>query len=161
MDRIDRAILERLQADSAQSMAEVAGAAGLSLSACHRRVKLMEASGIIDGYGARLNPSALGLTIEVFVEISLNSQAQEALQAFEQAVMNDDEILECKLTSGTSDYILRVAAASIADYDRLHRHILARLPGVASMRSIFTLRSIKPWRGLPLNRVHAPDERSS
>ena len=159
MDRIDRVILEQLQTDASQSMSEVATAAGLSLSACHRRVKLMEASGVIDGYGARLNAQALGLTIEVFVEISLNTQAREALQQFEQAVMDDDEILECKLTSGTSDYILRVAAASIADYDRLHRNILARLPGVASMRSIFTLRSIKPWRGLPLNRIHSFEER--
>lgn len=161
MDRIDRAILEQLQADASQSMGEVAATAGLSLSACHRRVKLMEAAGIIDGYGARLNPEALGLSVEVFVEISLNSQARQALQAFEQAVMDDEEILECKLTSGASDYILRVAAASIADYDRLHRNILARLPGVASMRSIFTLRSIKPWRGLPLTRLHSSDRTKS
>lgn len=151
MDRIDRAILTNLQADSARPMADIAGEAGLSLSACHRRVKLMEAAGLIEGYGARLNASALGLEIEVFVEISLNSQAQEALERFEQAVLHGEEILECKLTSGASDYILRVAARNVADYDRIHRNTLARLPGVASMRSIFTLRSIKPWRGLPVN----------
>ncbi len=137
-------------------MAAIAERAGLSLSACHRRVKLMEAAGIIEGYGARLDAKALGLEIEVFVEISLNSQAQDALEKFEQAVMSYSEILECKLTSGASDYILRIVAHNVADYDRIHRQTLAKLPGVASMRSIFTLRSIKSWRGLPLRAV-VPD----
>ena len=150
MDRIDRAILNELQVDSSQPMAEIADKAGLSLSACHRRVKLMESAGLIRGYGARLDAEALGLAIEVFVEISLNSQAQTALEKFEQAVLRYDEILECKLTSGASDYILRIVAHDVADYDRIHRQTLAKLPGVASMRSIFTLRSIKSWRGLPI-----------
>ncbi|NJO38650.1 MAG: Lrp/AsnC family transcriptional regulator [Rhizobiales bacterium] len=151
MDRMDRAILALLQADSSQPLSAVADKAGLSLSACHRRVKLLEAEGVIRGYGARLNAQALGLEIEVFVEISLNSQAQAALERFEQAVLRYDEILECKLTSGASDYILRIVAENVADYDRIHRHTLARLPGVASMRSIFMLRSIKDWRGLPVS----------
>ncbi len=152
MDRLDCTILTALQADSAQPISEVATRAGLSLSACHRRIKLMEAAGLIQGYGARLDAKGLGLEIEVFVEISLNSQAQDALERFEQAVMHDDEILECKLTTGASDYILRVAARNVADYERIHRNILARLPGVASMRSIFTLREIKRWRGLPVRQ---------
>lgn len=150
MDRQDRVILNQLQADSSQPMAEIARKAGLSLSACHRRVKLMEAAGVILGYGARLDAAKLGLEIEVFVEISLNSQAQAALEKFEQTVLHYDEILECKLTSGASDYILRIVARNVADYDRIHRQTLAKLPGVASMRSIFTLRSIKSWRGLPV-----------
>ncbi len=150
MDRIDLAILTELQANSQQPMADVASKAGLSLSACHRRIKLLENGGVIEGYGARLNPKALGLAIEVLVEISLNSQGQAALEAFERAVMHRDEILECKLTTGTSDYILRIAARDVQDYDRIHRHVLANLPGVSSMRSFFELRSIKPWKGLPV-----------
>ncbi|MGH1358952.1 MAG: Lrp/AsnC family transcriptional regulator [Burkholderiaceae bacterium] len=150
MDRIDRVILSELQRDSRQPMTDIAARAGLSLSACHRRVKLLESAGMIEGYCAQLNASALGLEIEVFVEISLNSQAQVALEQFEQAVVDDAEILECRLTSGASDYIIRVVARNVADYDRIHRDILARLPGVASMRSLFTLRSIKAWRGLPI-----------
>ncbi len=150
MDRIDLTILNELQTDSQQPMAEIAAKAGLSLSACHRRVKILETSGVIEGYGARLNPKALGLDIEIFVEISLNSQGQAALEAFEKAVMHRDEILECKLTTGTSDYILRIAARDVQDYDRIHRHVLASLPGVSSMRSFFELRSIKPWKGLPV-----------
>lgn len=150
MDRIDRTILNELQMDSGQSMAEIAAKAGLSLSACHRRVKILETNGIIEGYGARLNPKALGLAIEVLVEISLHSQKQSALEQFEQAVMRHSEILECKLTTGTSDYILRIAAGDVQDYDRMHRHVLSNLPGVSSMRSFFELRTIKPWRGLPI-----------
>lgn len=150
MDRIDLTILNELQSDSQQPMADIATKAGLSLSACHRRVKLLETSGVIEGYGARLSSKALGLEIEVFVEISLNSQSQLALEQFERAVMRHDEILECKLTTGQSDYILRIAARDVQDYDRIHRHVLASLPGVSSMRSLFELRSIKPWKGLPV-----------
>jgi DNA-binding Lrp family transcriptional regulator len=150
MDRLDFTILDELQADSRQSIADIAEKAGLSLSACHRRIKLLETAGVIRGYGARLDHKALGLEIEVFAEISLFSQQQSALEAFEQAVLRHDEILECKLTTGASDYILRVVARDVADYDRIHRNVLSNLPGVASMRSIFALRSIKAWRGLPL-----------
>ena len=151
MDRLDLTILAELQDDSRQSIADIAEKAGLSLSACHRRIKILETAGVIKGYGAKLEPKALGLEIEVFAEISLFSQHQSALEEFEQAVLRHDEILECKLTTGASDYILRVVARDVSDYDRIHRNVLSNLPGVASMRSIFALRSIKAWRGLPLH----------
>jgi DNA-binding Lrp family transcriptional regulator len=115
----------------------------------------LESQGVITGYGAKLDPKTLGLEIEVFAEISLFSQHQTALEEFEQAVLRHDEILECKLTTGPSDYILRIIARDVADYDRIHRHVLSNLPGVASMRSIFALRSIKSWRGLPLGVAQA------
>lgn len=150
MDRLDQAIVSELQRDSRQPIADIADSAGLSLSACHRRIKLLETAGVIEGYGARLNAKALGLEIEVFAEISLVSQHHSALEKFERAVLRHDEILECKLTTGASDYILRVIARDVADYDRIHRNVLSDLPGVASMRSIFALRTIKDWRGLPL-----------
>ncbi len=150
MDQRDLAILGELQRDSRQPIGDIAERAGLSLSACHRRIKLLEASGVIAGYGARLDAKALGLEIEVFAEISLVSQHHSALEKFERAVLRHAEILECKLTTGASDYILRVIAKDVADYDRIHRNVLSDLPGVASMRSIFALRSIKDWRGLPV-----------
>lgn len=150
MDRLDQIILDELQKDSRQSIADIAVHAGLSLSACHRRIKLLETAGVIDGYIARLNAKALGLEIEVFAEISLVSQHHSALEQFEHAVLRHDEILECKLTTGASDYILRIIARDVADYDRIHRNVLSDLPGVASMRSIFALRSIKDWQGLPV-----------
>ncbi len=150
MDHFDRKILSDLQIDSGKPISEIAERVNLSLSACHRRIKMLEAAGVIDGYAARLDKHALGLEVDVFVEISLTSQSQETLNLFEKAVMTYDEILECHLTTGNADYIIRVAARNVPDYDRIHRNCLAKLPHVASMRSTFALRAIKPWKGYPV-----------
>ncbi len=150
MDMIDRRLLTELQADSGRPLSAVAERVGTSLSSCHRRVRALEARGVITGYGARLDTGRLGLELEVFVELRLAAQSREALERFERAVLDQDDILECKLTSGGSDYIVRILAHGIADYERIHRETLARLPGVASMQSIFTLRTVKPWRGIPV-----------
>jgi len=150
MDAIDARILSTLQRDSAVTMAALSERVGLSPSACHRRVRLLEEAGFIAGYAARLDRRTLGLTMEVFVDITLASQSEEALEAFERAVDRYDEILECWLTSGDHDYHLRVAARDMADFDRIHRSCLSRLPGVSAMRSTFALRPIKPWQGYPL-----------
>ena len=149
MDRIDRTILSSLQADSRQPVAQIADTAGLSPSACHRRIKLLEEAGVIDGYTARLNREALGLAVEFFVEISLQSQTEEALEKFEQAVRDVPEILECHLMGGQFDYLLRIAAADAQDYERIHRTRITRLPGVARIQSSLSLRNVKRWRGYP------------
>ncbi|MGB0659849.1 MAG: Lrp/AsnC family transcriptional regulator [Mangrovicoccus sp.] len=150
MDRIDRQILKYLQRDSAASMQDMAQEVGLSGSACHRRVRALEAAGLIRGYRAELDPEAMGLTIEVLVQITLTVQDEAALDAFEQAVTRAPEVLECWLLAGQADYMLRIMAEDMADYDRIHRHCLSRLPGVASMQSSFSLRRIKPWQGYSL-----------
>ena len=150
MDQIDARILRTLQRDSSRPVAELAAEVGLSASACHRRVKLLEEAGVIAGYVARLDRVALGFSIQVFVEITISSQSQEALNAFETAVTRFDEKLECHLTTGQADYILRVVARDVADYDNIHRNCLARLPGVSSMQTIFVLRSIRERQGYPI-----------
>lgn len=155
MDRSDIALLEALQSDSSLSISELAEKVALSSSACHRRIKALEQSGVIAGYGARLEPRLLGLSVEVFVEITLTSQSREAMDRFERSVLDFDEILECHLMSGTADYLLRVAARDLDQYDRVHRECLARLPGVSSMRSSFSLRRIKQMRGYPVGSVRA------
>ena len=152
MDRTDIRLLEALQRDSTQSIAKLADHAALSTSACHRRIRALEAAGIIAGYGARLDPQRLGLTLVVFVEITLTSQSREAMDRFEEAVCDFDDILDCHLMSGNADYLLRVAAADLAQFDAIHRDCLARLPGVSSMRSSFSIRNIKSWRGYPIAR---------
>lgn len=152
MDRADRAILQILQRDSAQSIAEVAEKAGVSASACHRRIKALEQQGIISGYAARLDPRSLGLALEVFVDITLTSQSREAMDRFEAAVQRFDDILECHLMSGSADYLLRVAVPDLEQYDWIHRHCLAELPGVSSMQSSFSLRRIKRMDGYPIPR---------
>lgn len=151
MDRTDARILQRLQQNSSPSLNDLADAVGLSPSACHRRVKLLEKSGVISGYAARLDRAALGLTIQAFVEISLTSQSEESLQAFEAAVIQTEEILECHLMTGSADYMLRVAARDVADFEYIHRNRLSRLPGVASMQSGFVLRSIREGGAYPVD----------
>ncbi|AMU94025.1 AsnC family transcriptional regulator [Sphingopyxis terrae subsp. terrae NBRC 15098] len=150
IDRIDAKLLNLLQREGPKPVAELGERIGLSASACHRRIRAMEAAGIITGYAARIAPDTIGLGLDVFVDISLTSQSEEALTAFESAVKSFDEILECQLLSGASDYRLRVAARNVADFDRLHRHCLSRLPGVAAMHSAFALRTIKGFEGYPV-----------
>ncbi len=149
MDIIDQQIIQALQADSSRSIAELAELVGASTSACHRRIKSLEAAGLIVGYSAVLDPHRLGLSLQAFVEITLNSQSRDAMDRFEQAVGDFDDILECHLMSGNADYILRIAARDLEQFDRIHRECLARLPGVSSMRSSFAIRTIKRWRGYP------------
>lgn len=152
VDNYDHAILEALQRDSSLSLANLAEQVNLSSSACHRRMRILEEAGIICGYNARLDPRRLGYAAEVFVEITLNSQSREALDNFEKAASEFDQILECHLMSGVADYLLRVAASDLEDYDRIHRECLSRLPGVASMRSSFSLRTIKRMQGYPVRK---------
>ncbi|HOB14450.1 MAG TPA: Lrp/AsnC family transcriptional regulator [Novosphingobium sp.] len=150
MDRNDILLLQALQQDSSRSLAELAELAGVSSSACHRRIKALEASGVITGYAAQIDAHRLGLRLQAFVEITLTSQSREAMDRFEAAVQDYDDILDCHLMSGNADYLLRVAAADLEQYDRIHRDCLARLPGVSAMRSAFAIRRIKRWKGYPV-----------
>jgi DNA-binding Lrp family transcriptional regulator len=150
MDRFDIALLEALQSDSRRSMNELGEQIGLSSSACHRRIRALEDAGMIEGYAARLDPAALGLTLQAFVEISLTSRSREAMERFETAVAGFPEILECHLMAGQADYLLRVAAADLKGFDAVHRDCLARLPGVSAIRTSFAIRRIRDWRGYRL-----------
>jgi len=151
LDNIDSKILRHLQQDSSCSVAVLADEVGLSASACHRRVKLLEEAGIISGYAAKVDRRKLGLNLQVFVEITLASQANDALDAFEAAVNRFEDILECHLTTGEADYILRICARDVEDYDRIHRHCLSRLPGVTSMKTTFAMRSVKSSSAVPIS----------
>jgi len=147
IDRTDQRILAILQTNCRQSIAEIAEEVGLSASACHRRIKLLEESGIIHSYVARLSPKPLGLSLIVFVEITLSSQSEDVLAAFERAILAAPDILECHLMAGRADYLIRVAARDTEDYERLHRELISRLPGVARVQSNFSLRTVRSWRG--------------
>lgn len=150
MDSIDTRILHALQRDSSRPVADLANELGLSASACHRRIKSLEAAGIIAGYSARLSRRKMGFNLLVFVEITLRSQERSVLDGFEAAVRAAPDILECHLTSGQADYTLRVVARDMDDYDRIHRDCLAALPDVSSMHTTFALRPIKFWQGYPV-----------
>lgn len=130
--------------------AELADAVHLSPSACHRRVQRLETDGYINGYVALLNARKLGVPTTVFVEITLQGQADEVLDAFEKAVARIPDVLECHLMAGTADYILKVVAEDTEDFARIHRQHLARLPGVAQMQSSFALRTVFKTTALPV-----------
>ncbi len=150
LDRLDRRLLALLQADGRISNTDLAQGIGLSQSACLRRVQRLEQAGIIEGYGAWLSHAKLGKSETVFIEITLDSQSETALDAFERAVAASPDILECHLMAGEYDYLLRVAVADAADYERLHRKQLAAFPHVARIRSHFTLRRVSHRRGVAL-----------
>ncbi len=152
IDRADTAILVALQQDSSRSIAQLAELAGVSPSACHRRIRALEEGGIITGYRAQVDARRLGLKLQAFVEITLTSQSREAMDQFEAAVAQFDDILECHLMSGNADYVLRVAAVDLDQYDHVHRECLSRLPGVSAIRSSFSIRQIKRWSGYPVPR---------
>ncbi|MHA6266230.1 Lrp/AsnC family transcriptional regulator [Aliiroseovarius sp. CAU 1755] len=151
MDKLDTRILSVLQKDGAISMAKLSDQVGLSISACHRRVKLLEADGMITNYAARLNRKAIGLEIQVFIEAKLVSQRREDIQAFEAAIKQMPEVLECHLISGEFDYLLRVAAKNTEDYEKLYRERLSSIPSFAQMKTLLSLSTVKEFRGFHLD----------
>ncbi|MBB5534588.1 Lrp/AsnC family transcriptional regulator [Rhizobium giardinii] len=142
IDAIDAAILRILQQNGRIANAELAEKVGLSASACSRRVDILEKTGVISGYHARLSHKALDYRIMVIVHISLSGQFAKTLTEFEAAVKLCPNVLVCYLMSGEYDYILRVAAKDLEDYERIHRDWLSALPHVVKINSSFSLREI-------------------
>src|SRR5262245_26772599 len=150
LDTIDRKILATLQADGRISLADLAAKVGLSPSPCLRRMRLLEASGIIARYVAVLDQEKAGLPASVFVSIKLESQREEALNRFTKAIARWPEVLECYLMTGPRDYLLRIVVADLAAYDRFLKQKLTRLEGIASIESSFALEQVKYTNVLPL-----------
>ncbi len=142
MDRIDRAILMALQTDSTATSAALGEKIGLSPSACHRRIKMLEADGVIDRYVAQLSETALGQRSTVFVAVTLDNQRRETLDGFERGLQNCREVLDGYLMSGESDYLLRVVVADGDSYERIHKDILSSLPGVRRLISSFAIKPV-------------------
>ncbi|MCX7645446.1 MAG: Lrp/AsnC family transcriptional regulator [Rhodobacteraceae bacterium] len=150
LDATDRRILAALQREGRITNAELAERVNLSPSACHRRVQRLEEEGYLTGYVALVDARRLGRPTTVFVEITLQGQADELLDAFEREVRRVPEVLECHLMAGTADYLLKVTARDTEDFARIHRQYLARLPGVAQMHSSFSLRTVLQTTALPV-----------
>ncbi|MCL4140356.1 UNVERIFIED_CONTAM: hypothetical protein GTU68_034638 [Idotea baltica] len=150
LDALDRRILAVLQASGRISNSDLSERINLSPSACHRRVQRLDAEGYIREYVALLDARKMGVGTTVFVEITLQGQADEVLDAFEKAVALIPDVLECHLMAGTADYLLKVVAENTEDFARIHRQFLARLPGVAQMQSSFALRTVFKTTALPV-----------
>lgn len=142
LDRVDYRLLRVLQIDARISHVDLAGKVGLSPSACARRIRQLEAAGVIRGYRADLDLAALGLGTTVIIRITLESQSEDALGAFEKAVGRIPDVLSCHLMSGSDDYLVLVLARDIEDFERIHKRHLSRLPGVARIHSSFAMRQV-------------------
>jgi len=142
LDSIDRSLLNHLQTDSRQTNAVLADRVGLSPSATLRRVRALEEAGVIQQYVTLINRETIHRATTVFIEISLASQSEKELDAFEAAVVECPEVMSCHLMAGNADYLVEVACSDVEDYERIHRTHLAQLPGVSRIRSSFALRAV-------------------
>jgi len=141
LDKLDIAVLDELQADGRMTSAELADRIGLSPSAALRRIRRLEDAGVI----------AIGRTVSVFVELSLDSQAEELLDEFEEAIAQTPEVMSCHLMAGDADYLLHVVCVDVADYERIHRQVLASLPHVSRLQSSFAIREVCNRTSFQLN----------
>jgi len=150
LDRFDKLILKALQKDGRIRNVQLAAEVGLSESACLRRVRSLEESGMIGRYAAIVSQNEVGLPGNVFVQIGLHREVESELAAFEDAVRAIPEVMECYLMSGEFDYLIRVVVSDMADFERIHKTELTRLPGVARVNSSFAIRTVQRKAELPL-----------
>src|SRR4029450_13084266 len=150
LDAIDRKILALLQTDGRMTMQELADKVGLSVSPCHRRVKLLEERGVITRYIAPVDQKSLGVRVGVFTAAERARKKEEDRNRFAKAISKWDEVLECYLMTGNRDYLLRVVAADLSSYEAFLKNKLTRLDGIASIESSFALSQVKYSIALPV-----------
>ena len=150
LTRADRKILQILQEDGKISNVELAERVGLSPSPCLRRVKQLEASGLISGYVALLDRRKARLDVLAYVEVQVDRHSEEAAEAFKQAVLREPEVVGCYAMTGGYDYLLRVVVKDTRDYERLLREKLYKIKGIRHSRSSFVLRTLEK-ADLPLS----------
>jgi DNA-binding Lrp family transcriptional regulator len=150
LDRIDRRILDDLQADGRMTNVELAKRAGISAPPCLRRVRALEQSGFIQGYHAQVDPHALGFNVTVFAQVGLNSQAEPDLKAFEDLVKSWPEVRECHMLAGETDFLLKIVAEDWDSYQRFLTTRLTAAPNISHVKSALAIRSGKLLPGVPI-----------
>jgi Lrp/AsnC family leucine-responsive transcriptional regulator len=150
LDAIDRRILAALQTDGRMTNNDLADLVGLSPSPCLRRVRALEAAGIIKGYVALLDPLLLGLGTSVFVRVWLTGQDDETVQRFNDSILDLPHVIECHMMAGDCDFLLRVVASDLEAYRRFQAEKLARIAGVQSLKTDIPLQRVKVTAALPL-----------
>jgi Lrp/AsnC family transcriptional regulator, leucine-responsive regulatory protein len=143
MDAKDRQIIRALQRDGRMTNQDLAEAVNLSPSPCLRRVRNLEAKGVIQGYSAEVDPAAYGLAITVFVRIKLERHNEEEVQKFEKRVQLIDEVLECHVMTGAMDYQLRVLVPDLDAYENFIRNRIHPIGGIASIDTSFVYGTVK------------------
>jgi Lrp/AsnC family leucine-responsive transcriptional regulator len=150
IDGIDRRILQYLQVKGRVQNTELADELNLAPSTCLRRVKRLEEEGYIRGYTALLDVDKVGFPETVYVQVKLKNQFHNTVASFEKALLRLPEVLECHLVLGQSDYMIKVATASLADYRRFMLQHLTQIPEVANIESMISLKRVKSTTSLPV-----------
>ncbi|MDB5564949.1 MAG: transcriptional regulator, AsnC family [Tardiphaga sp.] len=152
LDSFDRKILREVVQDARITQMVLAERVGLSPTACTRRLHELEKSGVVRGYTAEIDAAELGFMMTVHVHITLDRQSEDALSAFEREIIKCPDVVSCYLMSGNDDYLVHVQARDMADYERIHKQHLSRMPGVARLHSSFAMRSVVK-RGVSLSAL--------
>ena len=150
-DAVDRAIVTRLQRDGRIANVDLADAIALSPSACLRRVRALEASGIIEGYRAEVSRSRAGLGLTVFIGLKVEGHSQETSSQIEQALLAIPAVVACYLVSGSDDFLVEAAVPDLASYEQLLLGQLLTIPSVVEARSTFAIRTVLSRGPMPLS----------
>lgn len=150
LDAMDRKILNLMQKDASLTIADIAERVGMSQSPCWRRIQRMRQEGIIVGQVTLLDRKRVGLNAQIFAQVRLNAKGRENIEEFSRAIQEFDEVLDCYVTLGTTDFILRIVASDINAYERFFFNQLSRVPGIQEINSMVALSEIKSTTSLPL-----------
>lgn len=150
IDAVDRKILNLIQRDASLTVAEVAEKVGISQSPCWRRIQRLRDDGIIRGQVTLLDRERLGMNAQVFAQVRLNAKGRENIEEFSRIIQEFDEVLECHVTLGTTDFILKIVASDINAYERFFFERLSRVPGIQEINSMVALSEIKSTTALPI-----------
>ena len=150
LDKIDRQILKLLQEDASVSIQQIADAVGLSANPCWRRIRRLEADGVILGRVALVDPAKVGLGLTVYVRVKTREHSADWARQLQKVMDAMPEILECHRIGGDVDYLLKVIVPDIAGYDRTYKELIARLPSLADVSALFSMERLKSTTGLPI-----------
>ena len=153
IDKTDAKILKQLQHDSRISNAQLSEKIGMSSSPCWRRVKQLEDTQVIKGYGVLLDRKKIGLGVMVFIRVSIDSHSEKEAKKFEEEVSALEHVVACYSIGGDADFLLQVVAPDLDTYAEFSMSIIRRLPGIKEMQSMFVLKELKPFLGYP---IHSP-----
>ncbi|MEB5477880.1 Lrp/AsnC family transcriptional regulator [Acinetobacter pollinis] len=150
LDKTDLKILEILQSDSRVTTSQLSERLNLSTSPCWRRVKRLEETKIIQGYGVFLDRRKLNLSVMVFIRVSIDSHSEKEARKFEEEVIALDNVVACYSMGGDADFLLQIVSPNLDTYADFSMSVIRRLPGIKEMQSMFVLKEIKPFKGFPL-----------
>ena len=150
LDKLDREILKCLQVDAAQPIQQIADAVGLSVNPCWRRIRRLEAEGVIEGRVALVDPEKVGLGLTVYVRVKTREHSAAWAKKLNEVIAAMPEILECHRIGGVVDYLLKVVVADMAGYDRTYKELIARLPALSDVSALLSMERLKSTTGLPI-----------